>query len=377
MKIVIAPDSFKGSLTAPQAAQAIERGIHNAFPAAVTVIVPMADGGEGSLEPIVHSAGGTFVGCTVQGPLGTSVDAAYGMLSRDKTAVIEMARASGLLLVSPAERNPMLTSTYGTGELIRHALDQGCRRFILALGGSATNDGGAGMLEALGMSFYDASGDVIHSAGGNLGRIAVIDDTGFDSRIAESDFLIACDVNNPLLGASGASAVYAPQKGASPGDIERLEQNMHHWADLIEAKMGLRLHDYPGAGAAGGLAGAFLALFPSRLRPGIEVVIASTGLRDHLSGAALVITGEGRIDAQTASGKAPLGVAREAKSLGIPVIALAGAVGPHLDALYEDGISCAFSIVNAPMTLEEAMSRASELLEHAAEQAVRAFLAGR
>lgn len=377
MKIVIAPDSFKGSLTATEAARAIERGIHRALQDADTVIVPMADGGEGSLEPIVQSAGGTIVAHPVRGPLGFTVDAVYGWLEHDKTAVIEMARASGLLLVPADKRNPLLTSTYGTGELIRHALDQGCRRFILALGGSATNDGGAGMLEALGMVFYDSDGEIIHPTGGSLGQIARIDDGGLDPRIAESDFLLACDVSNPLLGANGASSVYAPQKGATSADIERLEQHMRHWADLVEATTGLRLHDYPGAGAAGGLAGAFLAFFPSRLRPGIEVVISSTELRQHLSGADLVITGEGRIDAQTAAGKAPLGVAREAQKLGIPVIALAGSVSPDLSALHEGGICCALSIVNAPMSLDEAIARAAELLEHAAEQAIRAFRAGR
>ncbi|MFC4100189.1 glycerate kinase [Paenibacillus xanthanilyticus] len=377
MKIVIAPDSFKGSLTAAEAAQAIERGIRNAFPEADTVLVPMADGGEGSLEPIVRSAGGTFVTHTVRDPFGSPVDAAYGLLADGTTAVVEMARASGLLLVPAPLRNPGLTSTYGTGELIRHALDKGCRRFIVALGGSATNDGGAGMLEALGMAFYDASGCVIHPSGGNLEQIARIDDAAFDPRIAESDFLLACDVNNPLIGVHGATAVYAPQKGAAPSNIEHLERNMRHWADLVESKTNLRLHDYPGAGAAGGLAGAFLAFFPSRLRPGIEVVIDAAGLRRHLSGADLAITGEGSLDAQTASGKAPLGVAREAQSLGIPVIALAGAVRPDLRALYEGGINCAFSIVNTPMTLDEAITRAAELLEHAAEQAVRAFGAGR
>ncbi|TLS48690.1 glycerate kinase [Paenibacillus antri] len=377
MNIVIAPDSFKGCLSSEAAADAIERGIRRVLPEARIAKVPIADGGEGTLDSLLASAGGRRVPVRARGPLGDEVEAEFGVLSGSGAAVIEMAKASGLGLVEDADRrNPLLATTYGTGQLLRAALDEGCRDFILAVGGSATNDGGAGMLQALGLRLLDADGAPVEPGGGALARIAAIDDAAWDPRIAESRFVLASDVSNPLLGPSGASHVFGPQKGATPEDVEELERNMASWADVVERVTGVRLHDLPGAGAAGGLGGAFLAFFPAELRRGIDVVLEVSPFRDALRDADLVITGEGRIDSQTASGKTPMGVAQEARKAGVPTIAIAGSVGPGIEALYPHGIEAVFSLANGPMSLSEAMDRAEPLLAHAAEQVVRALRVG-
>lgn len=377
MKIVIAPDSFKGSLTALEAAQAIERGIKRAYPSAETVLVPVADGGEGTTDSLVAATNGRMVDVMVKGPLLEPVKAAYGMLGDQETCVIEMATASGLNLIKAEQRNPMLATTFGTGELIKKALDDGCRKFILAIGGSATNDGGIGMLQALGMKLLDSEGNPVQdgAGAGELSRIASIDDRDFDPRIAGAQFLIATDVQNPLVGLSGASHVFGPQKGATPEMVEILDGYLRHWADLVEAKTSIRLHEKPGAGAAGGIGGAFQAFFPAETRRGIDIVIEYTELAEKLDGAQCVFTGEGQTDFQTASGKTPMGVAQEAKKLGIPVFVLAGSIGKGIDQLYEHGISSVHSIINAPMTLKEAMDRGAELLEQSGEQVMRTYLA--
>ncbi|WP_336790698.1 glycerate kinase [Paenibacillus sp. MMO-177] len=375
MKIVIAPDSFKGSLSAASVAEAIARGIWRCAPDADIVKLPIADGGEGTLDSLLAATSGERITVNVTGPLGTSVNASYGIIGQ--TAVVEMAEASGLCLLTEVQRNPALTTTYGTGELIRHALDLGCRRFLLTVGGSATNDGGTGMLQALGMRLLDRHGMPVPPGGGALADIATIEDSLWDPRISESSFVIATDVQNPLIGEQGATRVFGPQKGASPEMVDQLEQGMAVWADLIEANTRIRLHNRPGAGAAGGLCGAYLAFFPASIRRGIDVVLEHVRLEEHLHGADLVITGEGRIDHQTASGKAPMGVAQLAKKHGIPAIALAGSVGSGIDVLYSEGISSVHSIMNTPMALQEAMERAPILLEQTAEQVIRTFLAGR
>ncbi|MBN6185437.1 glycerate kinase [Aneurinibacillus sp. BA2021] len=375
MKIVIAPDSFKGSLSAHEASLAMERGIKRVLPDAETVLVPVADGGEGTMDSLVAATKGRYVEHTVTGPLQTAVRASYGILGDGKTCVIEMASAAGLVLVPPAERNPLLTTTYGVGELIKEALDAGCRRFILGIGGSATNDGGSGMLQALGMKLLDEQGKAIGYGGGELSRIAVIDDREFDPRIARSEFLLAADVQNPLVGPQGASYVFGPQKGAGPELVARLDRYLHRWADIIEQKTGIRLHERPGAGAAGGIGGAFQAFFPSVMRRGIDIVIEHTGFIEKLSGASLVLTGEGQIDFQTASGKTPMGIAQAAQKQGIPVFAIAGSIGPGIDVLYQYGIHSIHSMVNAPMPLQEAMEKAAELLEDTTEQVLRTYLA--
>jgi glycerate 2-kinase len=375
MKIIIAPDSFKGSVSAAEAASAIERGIKKALPDAETQLVPQADGGEGTLDSLVVATNGVKRIVSVTGPLGNPVQAEYGILGDGTTCVIEMASASGICLVPRDLLNPMKATTYGTGELMKKALDDGCRNFILAVGGSATNDGGIGMLQALGLKLLDFEGSEVGFGGQELGKIARIDPTLWDQRIGASTFLIASDVQNPLVGPSGASHVFGPQKGATPAMIDILDEGMRHWADLVADLTNIRLHDRHGAGAAGGIGGAFLAFFPAVLKRGIDIVIEYTGLREALIDADLVFTGEGQVDYQTASGKTPMGVAQAAKSRGIPAFVLAGSVGAGIDILYEHGIQSVHSILNGPMSLEEAMRRAPELLAQAAEQIMRTYFA--
>lgn len=376
VKIIIAPDSFKGSLSAPQAAMAIETGIKRALPDANTVLVPVADGGEGTMESLITSTEGRVVEVDVTGPMHMPVKAAYGILGDEVTCVIEMASASGLILVPAEERNPMISTTYGTGELIKRALDDGCRKFIIGIGGSATNDGGIGMLQALGMRLLDAGGNEIGFGGQELHRIVEIDDRNLDPRIRESQFLIASDVQNPLIGPNGASHVFGPQKGATVEMVESLDRSLGMWADLVEAKTGISLHQLAGAGAAGGIGGAFQSFFPSTMKRGIDIVIEYTRLGEKMQDAALVFTGEGQIDYQTASGKTPMGVAQEAQKRGIPVFVLAGSIGSGIDTLYDYGIHSVSSIMNRPMSLAEAMEQAPDLLAQAAEQVLRTYLAG-
>lgn len=375
MKIVIAPDSFKGSLTSVEVAEAIERGVRKVLLDVETVLVPVADGGEGTTDSLIISTNGHKMEVTVKDPLLRPIKASYGVLGDQKTCVIEMASASGLCLISATERNPMLTTTFGTGELIKNALDAGYRHFILAVGGSATNDGGLGMLQALGMRFLDSKGNLVGHGGANLAHIIQIDDRDFDCRIQECTFLIASDVQNPLIGLNGASHVFGPQKGATKEMVQMLDQNLSHWADLIERHTCVRLHDKPGAGAAGGIGGAFQAFFPSETRRGIDIVIAYSKLEEKLQTANCVFTGEGQIDFQTAYGKTPIGIAEAAKKYNIPVFALAGSIGDGVNELYEHGITSVHSIINSAMTLEEAFTRASELLEHSAEQVLRTYTA--
>lgn len=373
MKIVIAPDSFKGSVTAMEAAIAIEKGVKQFLPNAQTILVPVADGGEGTMDSLVAATKGRKVAVTVTGPLGSVVQAAYGILGDNHTCVIEMASASGLCLVPREQLNPLVTTTFGTGELIKKALDDGCRNFILAIGGSATNDGGIGMLQALGMKLLNSAGEPIGFGGQALASITTIDDTDWDSRISQSTFLIASDVQNPLVGLNGASHVFGPQKGATPEIVEQLDCNMSHWADLVEDKLGIHLHDLPGAGAAGGIGGAFLAFFPAYMKRGVDIVIEFSRFREALSGADVVITGEGQVDFQTASGKTPMGVAQIAQEYGIPTFVLAGSIGRGIETLYQFGIQSIHSIVNGPMSLQEAIERAPELLAQRAEQVMRTY----
>lgn len=373
MKIVIAPDSFKGSMSAREAAISIERGIKKAFPHAETVLCPMADGGEGTMDALVEATNGHKESVFVTGPLGEKIQAEYGVLGDQKTCIIEVASASGIMLVPEGRLNPLIATTFGTGELIKKALDDGLRSFILALGGSATNDGGAGMLQALGVKLMDEKRNEISYGGAELIRIKTVDINGLDQRIKESTFLIASDVQNPLIGQDGASYVFGPQKGATADEVKRLDASLSHWADKVEEATGIPLHEMKGAGAAGGIGGAFQAFFPSKMRRGIDVVIEYTGLQTALQGADLVITGEGKADFQTASGKTPMGVAQEAKLQNIPTIVLAGSIGKGIDVLHQYGIVSATSMINQPMTLNEAMLRADELLELSAEQAVRTY----
>ncbi len=363
MKIVIAPDSYKESLSALEVAQAIAAGFRAVFPQADCVLVPVADGGEGTVEAMVAATGGRRETVAVSGPLGERVEAVYGLSGDGDTAVIEMAAASGLMLVPPAARDPLRTSSRGTGELIRAALDAGARHLILGIGGSATNDGGAGMVQALGARLLDAAGGELDGSGGDLARLERIDITGLDPRLADCRIEVACDVDNPLTGPRGASAVFGPQKGATPAMVRTLDANLARFARIVARELGVAVAEVPGAGAAGGMGAAMLAFFGATLKPGIEIVTAAVELDRHVRDADLVITGEGRIDFQTVHGKTPIGVARVAKRHGKPVIGIAGALGAGVDAVYAHGIDAVFSVLSRPCTLDEALGEAAANLE--------------
>ena len=372
MKIVIAPDSFKGSLTAAQACAAIEDGVRKALPEAETVTVPMADGGEGTMQSLIDGLGGSIVECEADDPLGRAHMAAYG-LTRGGTAVIEMAQASGLTLLGENERNPLLASTYGTGQLIHDALDRGARDFIIGIGGSATNDGGAGMAQALGYRLLDAAGNDLPPGGGALLRLCRIESLNADSRLAESRFTVACDVDNPLTGERGASAVFGPQKGASAEMAVLLDKALARYAGCILADLRMDVACIPGAGAAGGLGAGCIAFLGAELRRGVDIVIDATGLSEKLGGAALVITGEGRTDSQTLSGKTAYGVSRLAKSLGTPVVLISGSLAIGADELLECGICRVYSLMDDGTGLDEAMRNGAALLRGKAERAIREF----
>jgi len=371
MKIIIAPDSFKGSLSALEVCENIEKGIRKVFDDAEIVRVPMADGGEGTVQSLVDATGGKLINLKVKDPLMRSVDTFYGILGDGVTAVIEMAAASGITLLSKAERNPMKTTTYGTGQIIVHALDMGCRNFIIGIGGSATNDGGAGMLNSLGVKLLDEKGYEIGLGGGYLDKLHVIDISEIDSRIKLCNIVVACDVDNPLCGEKGASNIFGPQKGADEKMIITLDKNLSHYADMVEKYLGISIKNYPGAGAAGGLGGGLLAFLNAKLEPGINIVIETTALEEKLKDADLVITGEGMIDYQTQYGKTPYGVARLAKKYNIPVIAIAGGIGRDAEDLYSKGFDSIFSIVDKPMQLEKAIENSATLVQKATERIMR------
>lgn len=362
MDIVIAPDAFKESLTAIEVANAIELGFRQIFPDATYRKVPVADGGEGTMQAIVEARLGEMVSVSVEDPLGRPISARYGWLADEQLAVIEMAEASGLMLLSASERNPQITSTYGTGELILHALNQGAEKIILAIGGSATNDGGVGMLTALGARFMDHEDNVLPNGGAALISLAKIDLENMDLRLKNTIFEIACDVDNPLCGPYGASAIFAPQKGARQEDIAKLDQALMHFADLAEMLLHKDYRDDKGAGAAGGMGFAAIAFLQGTLMPGIELVLETVNFQNALQGADLVITGEGKIDHQTIFGKTPIGVAKMAKAYHIPVIAVAGSLGHEYEAVYDHGIDAVFSISPQPEALEKALLSAHSYL---------------
>jgi glycerate kinase len=366
MKIVIAPDSFKESLTAMAVANEIEAGFREIFPDAEYCKLPVADGGEGTVQAMIDASGGKLVSLEVTGPLGEPVSAFYGLMGDGHTAVIEMAAASGLELVAPAQRNPLRTTSYGTGQLILHALNSGARRFVLGVGGSATNDGGAGMLQALGGKLFDATGADLAAGGGALNMLDRIDFSGLDVRIKDSVFEVACDVSNPLVGPQGASAIFGPQKGATPEMVARLDDNLRHYAAIIARDVGADVAEVPGAGAGGGIGAAMMAFLGGRLRPGSEIVTAAVGLDAAVADADLVITGEGRIDGQTIHGKTPVGVARVAQRHGKPVIAIAGSLAAGAAVVHAHGIDAVFAAVSRPCTVEEALAAAAVNVRSAA-----------
>ncbi len=359
MKIVIAPDSFKESLSSMEVARAIEAGFKAIYPDADYVKLPIADGGEGTVAALVEATDGNLVNLRVTGPLATPVDSFYGRSGDGHSAVIEMAAASGIDLVPAAQRNPLVTTSYGTGELILHALDSGVRNFIIGIGGSATNDGGAGMLQALGAQLLDAEGKQIGHGGGCLEQLARIDISTLDVRLSESRIQVACDVDNPLTGERGASAIFGPQKGATPEMVAQLDKCLGHFATLIKRDLNQDVEHSAGAGAAGGMGAALLAFLNADLRPGVEIVVEAINLDAAVQGASLVVTGEGCMDKQTVFGKAPIGVAKVASRHQVPVVGLAGSLGEGVDAVYDHGIMAVFSVVIGPCTLEQALSDAA------------------
>ncbi|KAF2407296.1 glycerate kinase [Pseudomonas antarctica] len=373
MKIIIAPDSFKDSLSAAGVAQAIAEGLAQVWPDAQLVQCPMADGGEGTVNSVLAACNGELRDQTVQGPLGDKVQARWGWLADSHTAIIEMAEASGLQLVRPGQRDACSSSTYGTGELIRAALDAGAQRIILAIGGSATNDGGAGAMQALGVQLFGAQGQVLAPGGLALARLASMSLDQLDPRLAHVRFDIAADVNNPLCGPHGASAIFGPQKGANPQQVQQLDAALGHFADHCANVLPKDVRDEPGSGAAGGLGFAAKAFFGAQFRAGVDVVAELVGLAAAMRGADLVITGEGRFDAQTLRGKTPFGVARIAQQQGVPVIVIAGTLGEGYQQMYSHGVAAAFALPSGPMSLEQACSEAPRLLRERAADIARVW----
>jgi len=400
MKIVVAPQALKGSMDAAEVGAAIATGVRAVFPDADIAVVPVADGGEGTVRALVAATGGEPRRTRVDGPLGEPVEAEWGIIdtgggrgrtrpahdagaaddvpdAQARTAVIEMAAASGLPLVPSSRRDPRITSTRGTGELLRAALDAGCRAVILGIGGSATNDGGAGMAQALGARLLDHAGNELPPGGAALARLARIDVSGLDARLRATDVRVACDVTNPLCGPTGASAVYGPQKGATPEMVRALDAALAHYADVLHRDLGADVRDVPGAGAAGGLGAGLLAFAGAKLVPGAALVLDALNFAETMRGADLAITAEGRLDAQTAYGKAPGAVAAAARAVGARAIVLAGAVAMDEAALAQLGFAAAIPLPDGPLTLDESMARAAELVTAAAERALRLVKLGR
>ena len=398
MKVMIAPQSFKGGLQGVEVARAIKQGVLSVYPQAETVEIPVADGGDGTLDALVRSTGGQLFTSQVTGPLEEPVSALWGVMgegfsypeegadlvdsrtlsnpAQGQIAVIEMARASGLALVPPRRRNPRITTTYGTGELIGEALGKGYRRIIVGLGGSATNDGGVGMAQALGVRFLDSNGRELPFGGAALSKLARVDTSNLRLGVMEAKITAATDVTNPLCGPSGASAVYGPQKGASPKVVEELDRALEHLSRVIKRNLGLDVRDIPRAGAAGGLGAGLMAFMSAEIESGIDLICQVLGLEEHLTGVDLVITGEGRVDVSTTYDKAPVGVARLAKVKGIPVIAMAGSLGTGYEKVYQHGVDAIVPILDRPRTFEDSISRTYDLLRSTTERTMRLLKLG-
>ncbi|KAB2929032.1 MAG: glycerate kinase [Candidatus Contendobacter sp.] len=377
MKVVLAPNALKGCLTAARAADAMARGVVRACPTAEIALAPVADGGDGLAEVLADALRGETRTATVTGPHGDPTQASFRHVPTRQLAVIEMAAASGLALLPRDRLDPTLTTTLGVGELIAAALDLGASHLIVGIGGSATNEGGVGMATALGARFLDADGTPVKPVGGALAAIRRIDPSGLDPRLAGVRVEAICDVDNPLLGERGAAWVYGPQKGATPAQVRELDDGLANLAAVIERDLGLDVRGLPGAGAAGGLGAGLRAFLGAELRRGVDVVLDLVGLNDHLCGADLVLTAEGRIDAQTAFGKAPAGVAERARARGVPCIAIAGGIGDGLESLHALGVSAVFSLCPGPVSLKQALAAGDDYLAAVTEQVVRVFLAGR
>ncbi len=376
MKIVLAPNAFKGSLTATEAALAMEVGVRKILPQAEIVLAPVADGGDGLVDVAVEALAAETRTLTVRGPRGRTLEAGYGYVKSMELVIVEMALASGLALLPKELQNPALTTTYGTGELIKAGLDLGVSQIDVGIGGSATTDGGIGMAQALGVRFLDKNGQELPGIGKSLAKIARIDISELDPRIKETTVKAVCDVENPLYGAQGAAFVYGPQKGASPEQVKILDDGLKNLARCIKVDLGLDVGEMPGAGAAGGLGAGLYAFLGAQLCKGIDLIFDLVGLNEKLSGADLVFTGEGQIDFQTVFGKAPSGVGTAAKAQKIPCFALAGSIGKDLGGLHESGINAVFSLCSGPISLAESMRLAHDNITRVTEQALRAFLAG-
>ena len=375
LTFVLAPDSFKESMSAAQACQAMQRGIQNVIPDAHIIHVPMADGGEGTVDALISSLKGQSIACEVTGPLPEQrIQTYWGLVDPGQTAVIEMAEANGIHLLKPSQRNPMLTSTYGTGEMIKQALDLSVKKIIIGLGGSVTNDGGAGMAQALGVRFLNHAGELIQVRGGNLDQVKSIDLSGLDPRLADTEIIVASDVNNPLCGPNGASYIFGPQKGATPEMVNQLDQNLGHFADVVARQIGRDHRHVAGAGAAGGLGFGLMAFTAASIRSGVELMIEQVQLSEKIAQADYVLTGEGKIDSQTSLGKTPFGVAQLAKQFNKPVIAFAGLVGEGIEDLFESGFSQIVGINPPDCPLEEALKNAEMNLEKAVAEIVKNLL---
>ena len=371
MKFVLAPDSFKESMTAKEVCQAMEKGIKKANDKITCIHVPMADGGEGTMQSLIDATNGKIYSLKVIGPLGGEVEAMYGILGDNETGILEMASASGIQLIPPGKRNPLKSTTYGTGQLIKACLDHGIKKLLIGIGGSATNDGGVGAIQALGGKFLDKDGKELSFGGGELGNLDNIDLSNFDKRLENISVEVACDVSNPLCGERGASNVFGSQKGATPEMIKILDANLAHYAHIVKKQFNKDVTNIPGAGAAGGLGAGLMAFLNGTLKKGIEMVIEYTGLEEKVKDCDIVWTGEGSIDFQTQYGKTPLGVALIAKKYNKPVIALAGRVGEDIEILYEKGIDSIFGIMKGAVSLEEALSEGKENIERTSENIVR------
>ncbi|UUA77109.1 glycerate kinase [Bacillus amyloliquefaciens] len=377
MKIIIAPDSFKESMTSKEAADSIEKGFKAVFPDAEYTKIPAADGGEGTVQALTDATGGSIIKKTVTGPLGTPVNAAYGLLGDGRTAVIEIAEASGLHLVPRHLRDPLNTTTRGTGELIADAASRGASEIIIGLGGSATNDGGTGMASALGVRFLNEEGQEIHDGGGALHTLASIDISRLSPDLKHIRFRAACDVENPLTGENGASYVFGPQKGASEKTKVVLDRNLYHFADVLRRQHDIEADNVKGAGAAGGLGAGLIAFLQAEIQSGIDVVLDTLSFSDQIRDADLVITGEGQIDGQTIFGKTPAGIAARAAAQEIPVIALAGSLGKNFEHVYSAGITAVFSIVPGAVSLEDALASGRFNLESTARNAAALYRAAK
>ena len=377
MKIIVAPQGFKATLSGLEAARAIARGVSAALPDAETVLAPVADGGDGTLNALVDGTGGQVFTSTVTGPLGQPVEAQWGVMGDERTAVIEMALASGIALVPQRRRNPRVTTTAGTGEILREALDRGYNRIIVGLGGSATNDGGAGLAAALGARFLDAAGNTLPPGGSALARLDRVETGALHPDLRDASIIAATDVTNPLCGPEGASAIFGPQKGASPEMVQELDAALANYARVVTRDLGRDVSEQPGAGAAGGLGAGLMAFAGATLQSGIDMVCDVLDFDTLLEGADLVITGEGRADHSTIFNKAPVGVARHAHAHGVPTVLLAGGLGPGYEELYDHSLAAVVCISDRPMSFDVSLSRTAELLESAAERTMRLLLTGR